>query len=121
MQKTVVKYLMSTFLVLIFLNRGLFVSAAYELDNQEGGELNSVIEWIFQIATGEHNDIDEDGDLQANSKCVNVFHFDCIQQFSKNSELANLFSKHSKNNEFSYEENTPSCNFFDQIDRPPEV
>ena len=44
MQKPIVRYLIIIPLVLIYINRGLFVASAPEMENQESKEVNSVIE-----------------------------------------------------------------------------
>jgi len=116
-QKTAVKNLGIILLMLIYINRGLFVSAAYEIDNRENGEINTVIELIIQLATGEENGIDEDEDMQSNSICVNIIQHDCSQNF----ELTNLLANNAKKLVFPNKEDTPSSNFNDQIDHPPEV
>jgi hypothetical protein len=103
--------------MLIYLNRGLFVSAAYEVDNRENGELNTVIEFLIQLATGEENGIDEDEDMQSNSICVNIIQHDCSQNF----ELTNLLANNAKKLVFPNKEDIPSSNFNDRIDHPPEM
>ena len=119
MQRTLVKYLVMFFLLMTYINRGLFV-AGYEIENQGNKETNSVIEWIMQMITGKENGIDEDGDVQSNCSFVAVFQHDFSEQITKNFDLANLFSKKI---EFvvSREENIPQSDFYDKIDRPPEV
>ena len=121
MQKRVVKYLMITFLLVVYINRGLFVSAAWEVDNQGDGEINSVIEWIMQLATGKENGIDEDGDIQNSFNFVNIVQHDFFQQFTKNFDLASLFSKKLDKLVVLRKTNIFNKKFQSQIDHPPEV
>ncbi|MCL2247565.1 MAG: hypothetical protein FWC10_10760 [Lentimicrobiaceae bacterium] len=119
MQKVVVKYLIIFFLLLVYINRGVFITP-YELENNGNKEINSLIEWITQLIIGEENDIDEDGDLQNDYNSVNTLHHDYLQQFAQSLELANLFSKDIAENKFPNEENSLICDFYLQIDHPPQ-
>jgi hypothetical protein len=119
MQKSVVKYVMVAFLLMVYINRGLFVSAAWEVDNQADGEINSVIELIMQMITGEENGIDEDGDSHSSCNFVSIAQYDFSEQITKNFDFANLFLKNI-NTYISRRENIPMKNFFGQIDQPPE-
>jgi hypothetical protein len=101
-------------MLLIYINRGFFVTP-YEAENQGGGELNSVIEWILQL-TGNGNDIDEDGDTQTNYSFAQTFIHDFPQQFTQ----INLFSKEIKQNRFPHQEILILNDFYCQIDQPPE-
>ena len=119
MQKTVVKYSMVFLLALIYINRGLFVTA-YEVENQENKEANSVIEWIAQLVTGESNDIDEDGDLQTDCNSVKIVTYDFHQEYAQYLDLLNLHSKSIEKTAFPNKENIPPKSFCVQIDHPPE-
>ena len=121
MQETVVKYIIITFLLLIYINRGLFLSSALEIDNQINGEVNSVVELLIQWVTGEENGIDEDGDIQSDCSFVKIVHHDFSQQLTQSIELMNLFSKNVEKFKFSIKEELPFKDFYSQIDRPPEV
>ena len=121
MQKPFVKYSIVILLTLIYINRGLFISSAHELENQGSREINSVIEWVKQFVTGESNDIDEDGDLQTDCNSVNIVHHDFSQQLAQSLELANLFSKDIAKTRFPNKENFLIQDFCSQIDRPPEM
>jgi hypothetical protein len=120
MQKAVVKYSMIILLLMIYINRGLFVAAAYETESQDGREVNSVIEWVIQLITGEDNGIDEDGDNHSNCNFVQIVQPDFSQQISQNFELANL---HFRNIEFIFprKEDILQNDFYSQIDQPPEI
>ncbi|MCL2290104.1 MAG: hypothetical protein FWC34_05280 [Bacteroidetes bacterium] len=120
MQNTIVRHSMIIFLLLIFINRGFFISSAYEIENPDG-EINSVAELIVLLITGESNDIDEDGDMQTDCHGVEIPHHDFSQQFAQSLELANLFSKNLNKFGFSNDENLSGNNFHNQIDQPPEV
>ena len=120
MQKRVVKYIMITFLLVVYINRGLFISASLEIDNQGDGEINSVIELIIQLITGKENGIDEDGDSQSNCNFVKIVQHDFSEQITKSLELANLFSQNIDKLTFPRKENIPPKSFYGQIDHPPE-
>jgi hypothetical protein len=116
MRNSVVKNLITIFFLLIYINRGLFVSDAYEMENPNG-ELNSVVELLVELITGEGNDIDEDGDVQTDFSYVTIVQHDFAQSF----EAAKLFSKDIEKNRFPIKENFPVKGFYFQIDHPPEV
>ena len=54
----------------------MFVSSAYEVDSQGGGEVNTLIELIALLVTGECNDVDEEGDEQSNFHFVKIVQLD---------------------------------------------
>ena len=104
-------------LVLMYINRALFVSAAYEMESQKGGELNSLVEWLIQWATGQGNDIDEDGDLQTNGSFAKIFHHDFPQQCIQ----IDVLSKDIPKTGFPNRANLFLNGFCSQIDQPPEA
>ena len=116
MQKTVVKYSIIFLLLLVYINRGLFI-VPYEAVNQSNKEVNSVIEWITQLVTGESNGIDEDGDMQTDFSFTHIILHDFSLQFV---QMA-VFSKDIKKIEHPYKENFLSNDFYPQIDHPPQV
>jgi len=109
---------MTIFLLLMYINRGFFISGAYEMENLNG-EINSVAELLVELIIGESNDIDEDGDMQMD--CNSVIHYELSQHLTQSIELANLFSKNINKFGFSNNENLPGSNFYNQIDQPPEI
>jgi len=119
MQKTIVKYSIIFFMLLVYINRGFFISP-YEVENHGNKETNSIIEWITQLVTGEGNDIDEDGDAQSDCHFAKIIPHDFSEQFTKNFDLANWTFKNI-NKFVPREENIPLTGFYDQIDPPPEV
>ena len=119
MQKTIVRYSITFFFLLVYLNRGIFI-APNEIENNGNEELNSVIEWITQIVTGESNDIDEDGDMQSDCNSVNTITYVFYQEFSNNLDLLNSYSTNLEKISFPNEENIPQKDFYTQIDHPPE-
>jgi len=116
MQNTVVKYSVIFLFLLVYINRGVFI-VPYEAENNSNKEINSVVEWIQQLVTGESNDIDEDGDNQTDWNFTYTFICDFPQQLA----LINLFSKEIKKNKFPDSENFLSNDFCSQIEQPPEV
>jgi hypothetical protein len=120
MQKPFVKYSVIILLLLVYINRGLFISAVYETESQDGKEVNSVIELVLQLITGKDNGIDEDGDTHSCCNFVKIVQPDFSQQITQNLELISLFSK---NIEFVFprKENFPVKDFCSQIDHPPQI
>jgi hypothetical protein len=107
-------------LLLVYINRGAFIFSAYERENPEG-EVNSVLEWVIQLVTGEENGIDEDGDVQTDCNCVQIVQYDFSQQLAQILELENLFSTNIKKTAFPTKENIPAKSFYGQIDHPPKI
>ena len=116
MQKTVVKYSIIFLLLTVFINRGLFVTPS-EAENQGDRELNSVIEWVLQLITGESNDIDEDGDIQTDCSISHTFLYDFPQQLV----LINIIAKDIKTIRFPHKDIIPYKIYHCQIDHPPEM
>jgi len=106
--------------MLVYINRGFFISSATEVYNSKG-EVNSVIEWVIQLVTGKENGIDEDGDTQSNCHFVQIVQHDFSQQVTQILELANLSSIDIHKFLIPTKENLPPIHFFDKIDNPPEV
>ena len=119
MQNTVVKYSITFLFLLVYINRGIFITP-YEFENHGNNEVNSLIELLTQLITGESNDIDEDGDLQNDCNSVQTVSFNFYQEFA---HCLNLLSSHSANLEkiaFSNEVNFLQKDFITQIDHPPQ-
>jgi hypothetical protein len=119
MQNSVVRFSIILCFLLIYLNRGLFITP-YEIENNGNEEINSVAEWVMQLITGEGNDIDEDGDLQSDSFSVNIDTYNFHQEFAQYLDLLRLDSKTIGKISFSNTENIPHKGFYLQIDQPPE-
>lgn len=119
MQKPFIKYLTIFFLLLVYINRGVFITP-YELENPGNQEINSLIEWVIQIITGESNNMDEDGDAQTDCNSVKIEHYDFSQQLTQSLELANLISKDVTKNRFPNAEKFSISDFYSQIDHPPQ-
>ena len=120
MQNTAVKHFLTIMLLLVYINRGFFISSADEMKSNDN-EINSVVEWLVEWVTGENNNFDEDGDSQSDHNYVKIVQHDFTQQVTKNLELTNLFSINKNNFTIPDKENIPTLNFFDKIDKPPEV
>ena len=119
MQKAVVKYSVIFFLLLVYINRGVFI-APYDFENHGNKETNSLIEWIMQLVTGESNDIDEDGDSQTDCNSVKTISCFYYQEFANCLDLLKSYSKKIEKNTFPNEGNIPQKDFFFQIDHPPQ-
>jgi len=107
-------------LLLIFINRGLFVASAYEIDNRENGEINTLVEWVALLLTGECNDLDEDGDEQSLLNCLKIVQPVICQQNAQISLLANLFANNVIKFQVPKKITLPDTEFYLKIDYPPE-
>ena len=107
-------------LLLIFINRGLLVSSAYEIDSQGGGEVNTLIELVALLVTGECNDVDEDGDEQSVFHLAKVAQFDFNYQYMQNLLTGRVYVKNILKFEIPGKEDVPKENFCSQIEYPPE-
>ena len=116
MQKKVIKYSIIFLLLLVYVNRGFFI-VPYEAENNGNKEVNSVIEWITQLVTGESNDIDEDGDMQTDCSFTHIILYDFPLQFVQ----IDVFSKDITKIGILYKENFYLKDFHTQIDHPPQV
>jgi hypothetical protein len=85
------------------------------------GEINTVVEFIVELITGESNDIDEDGDTQTDCNNIQIAQPDFSQQFAKCIEFANLFSEKIGKFVIPNKENLPNTDFFSLIEKPPEA
>ena len=124
MLKTSLNVLLIVFLMLSYLNRGLFIDMSegnFSHSNhisQTKNEINSVLELIFAL-TGNTNDIDEDGDTpEAYSfSVVEPFVF---SDFAQTLEQNNLFSKDIKKTFYVSSDTIFSLLVYGQIDHPPQ-
>ena len=118
MQKPTIRYLLTIFLLLMYINRGFFISDALEMNNTDG-EINSVAEYIVLLITGESNDIDEDGDSQTCCHFIKILQPDFSQQLAQNIMLASLFFKEIKT-VFPATADLYNIDFYCRIEQPPE-
>ncbi|MDR0206457.1 MAG: hypothetical protein LBI45_04275 [Bacteroidales bacterium] len=120
MKNPAVRNLASIILLLLYINRGFFITGTNETKNPDG-EINSVLEYIVELITGESNDIDEDGDSQTDCNSVKIVHHELSQQLAKSIDLLNFSLEKNIKYVIPDKENIPSLSFFDKIDKPPEV
>jgi len=120
MRNTTVKLLITLIFLLIYINRGFFVSSAIEMEKNDN-EINSVVEWLMVMVTGKNNNFDEDGDTQTDHNFVLIVQHDFTQQFAKILELANEFSINKNIYRIPNKEALPVNEFFSRIEQPPEV
>ena len=120
MQKPTVKYLITFLLLLIYINRGVFI-IPHEIENQDNKEINSIIEWVAQLITGEDNGIDEDGDLQSDCNTVKIFGYNYYQEFAQYFDALSLYSKSLEKMAFPNKEDFYLNDFCSQIDHPPQM
>ena len=125
MLKKTLNGLIIAFLMLSYLNRGLFVDmseagfACSNYTSQTKNEINSVLELIFSL-TGNANDIDEDGDSPENYALVQFSKLLIYPDFGQVLRLNNLFSTDIKRTFHVFSDDILSSPFFGQIDHPPQ-
>ena len=115
------KYIVTVCLLVIYVNRGLFIAApGIEMSSTNNGlssEINSLLEVIINL-TGGQNNIDEDGD------CPETYNSLIIAQliFDPNSMNLNNLSPNtiSRKMFFHYDEIIPPLDHIGIIDQPPE-
>ena len=120
MHKPAVRHFLTIVLVLLYINRGFFISGALEMESKEG-EINSVVEFLIELITGESNDIDEDGDNQTDCNPVQIAQPDISQHLTRCIETANLLSEKISKFGIPNKENLPNTDFFSKIEQPPEM
>ena len=118
MRNAVGRYSIIVFLLLVYINRGLFV-VPFETENCTDEETNSIIELAMQLITGVSNDIDEDGDLQNDCNSTKIPKLDFSQQFAQCFELLNWVTKKAEKFVAPNKENFYV--FYTQIDHPPQL
>ena len=115
------------FLILSYINRGLFVDMSesdFECSNrtlQTKKEINSVLEWVLKLTGYGENDIDEDGDSPENYISFQFIQLLVYQEFEQILTLNNLFSENTKKTFFVFSDNNYSQPVYGQIDHPPEA
>jgi len=119
MKKTVVKYSITFLFLLVYINRGIFI-APYEAENHGNKEVNSLIELLTQLITGNSNDIDEDGDLQNDWNSVKTVSFNFYQEVANYLDLLSSYSTNLGKIAFPNEINFLQKDFITQIDHPPQ-
>ncbi|MDR0798219.1 MAG: hypothetical protein LBN18_00445 [Dysgonamonadaceae bacterium] len=112
------KYIVIGFLLIIYINRGLFVVPT-ETSN-DLSEINSVIEFLVEKATGQSNNTDEDGDSQETCNSVKIIQPYVSEQFAQSLDLGNQFPQQTTKVFFSTNENIPQLPVLGQIDHPPQ-
>ena len=125
MLKKTLNGLIIAFLMLSYLNRGLFVDmseASFACSNytsNTNNEINSVLELIFSL-TGNANDIDEDGDSPENYTLVQFSKLLIYPDFGQVLRLNNLFSTDIKRTFHVFSDAFLLQLVYLQIDHPPQ-
>jgi len=118
MHRNWVKYIMTVSLLVIFINRALFVAMPGVEISCSSNDVNTLLETIFNWA-GIHNDIDEDGDSPENYNAAssvqplidNIFSRICITcPFTSLNKLFNVFN-----------DAVTLLDAYGTIDHPPEI
>jgi hypothetical protein len=119
MIKRVVKYTVIGFLLMIYINRALFVTPEEMSTNPH--EVNSLAELFAEFITGESNNTDEDGDSQETCNSAKIIQPYVAQQFAQSLELWNKFSVKIETIFFPTNEVVPQPPVLGQIDHPPQA
>jgi len=119
------KYPIIIVLLFIFLNRGLFVAMPEtEINLGEKSskqEINSFIELLAGLITGENNNIDEDGDSSESLNTVKITQTFIYQTFSLSLETREKFAETKPKLQFPDSEKIPQLLVYGQIDHPPQL
>ncbi|MDR0872779.1 MAG: hypothetical protein LBN27_04845 [Prevotellaceae bacterium] len=119
MLKSVTKYVSIAFLLMIYINRGLFVAPAEMSNNPH--EINSIAEFLTEIITGQSNNIDEDGDSQETCNMAKIITQIFSPQVSQVSDIVDLSAKITEDFTFPAKENIPPKPLLGTLEQPPQV
>jgi len=122
MQSNWFKYLITGFLLVTYINRGLFITAPdvemFSTHSLSGNEINSLLEIIIIWAGGDNN-VDEDGDSPESYHAAQIFQ----PLIDPNSMYASSLMHPNtavRNTFFLFNETIPSQYAYGTIDHPPE-
>jgi len=127
MIKNFLNGLLIVFLMLSYINRGLYVDmseANYACSKhcpEKQGEINSVLELILKLSGYGENDIDEDGDSPENYTTIQFTQLLIYQDFAQTLKLYNLYLKDNKKSFCIYSDLLYTQLIYGQIDHPPEA
>ena len=125
MLKKTLNGLLVVFLMLSYINRGLFVDMSeandvyYNFAAHSNNEINSVLELIFEL-TGNPNDIDEDGNTPENYTLVHFSKLLVCQDFHQTLAAQYLLPKEIKKTFPVFSDEMISSPVLGQIDHPPQ-
>ena len=116
------KYLMTGFLLVMYINRGLFVAApGVEMCGAHpasGNEINSLLEIVLNWA-GWQNNIDEDGDCPESYNAAQTFQ-PLIDPNAMYATSLTHYNTATRKIFYQFDETIPSLNNYGTIDHPPE-
>jgi len=113
------KYLITVCLLIIYINRGLFVAIpGNEISNPSGNEINSLLEIIINWAGGT-NELDEDGDLPESYNAAKTIQPLIDQNLTYTSLACPYILAHKIF--YIFDEAMPSLDTYGTIDHPPEI
>ena len=112
------KYFLTAFLLMIYINRAFFVTPC-EM-NTDPHEINSLVEFIVELITGQSNGFDEDGDSQEIYNLIKTIQPTIAVQFSQLLELWNKFPVKTEKLFLKTNETILHLFVYGQIDHPPE-
>ncbi|MDR1023320.1 MAG: hypothetical protein LBL94_08640 [Prevotellaceae bacterium] len=117
--KNISKYIAIVLLLTAYMNRGLFVAPA-EMESSKQAEVNSLCELLVRLIVGNHNDVDEDGDLSESYSAAKIAQPFISQQFSQLLELRSKFSIKIEKIFPPTNEAILQLSCLDQVDHPPK-
>ena len=119
MRSNCFKYILTVSLLVIYINRGLFVAMpGVEISNPSGNEINSLLEIIINWAGG-HNGLDEDGDSPESynvAKTLQPLIDENLMYIFLTCPYASAHKKFYMSNEIAL-----SLDIYGTIDHPPEI
>ena len=123
MKNSWTKYLILISLLVIYINRGLFVASSSYQENSYGPhdnhEVNSILEWIINL-TGNYNSIDEDGNSPENYNAAKTITPFVCHTFVQILEYHNQQAETEKIL-FPFDERIPAIENYARIEHPPQA
>jgi len=113
------KYLIMVCLLVVYINRGLFVAMpGVELSGSTDNEINSIIELVLDL-TGRSNQVDEDGDYPESYSFSTIAQPLIAQNLNYTISLGCLYAT-ELNQFYTFDESIHTIDYNKTIEHPPE-
>jgi len=113
------KYLIMVCLLVVYINRGLFVvMPGVELSGSTDNEINSIIELVLDL-TGRSNQVDEDGDCPESYSFSTIAQPLIAQNLNYTISLGCLYAT-ELNQFYTFDESIHTIDYNKTIEHPPE-
>ena len=119
MWNKVLQYVAICLIMIVYINRGLFVSPA-EINNNTQ-EINSAVEFLIEMITGQSNNMDEDGNSQETCNMAKIIQPVIAQQFAQSMEQFNNLPQNTVKILFPDTQNILDLLYLGKIDHPPQI